>query len=144
AIARTQAHLHPPSSITMPSAGANDGLLLRLYWAAHGSIRGLMSLPAAPDKLDAWCFAALAILLATCGLVYLRDPAARATLLARRPWLLWGLGWFAASCAALVVTYPVWSPYRSLFGGIGMGVVFVVLVGSAHRSLLAALVALRF
>ncbi len=137
------AGLHPPSSITLSPGQLLRDLPVRFAWSVRSSFEALMSLSSASGSLRGWVLGAIAVLLAVAGATYARNPRARASLGERRSWLLWGLGWFLIASGALVVTYPEWSPYRSLFGGIGLGIALVIFLGAAHRSLVGGLVLIR-
>lgn len=142
-IARNIAGLHPPSSITVSPVQLLRDFPARFIWSVRSSFEALMSLSPASGPLWTWVMGGLASVLTAAGVLYARNPRARAALRERRTWLLWGLVWFLMASCAVMVTYPAWSPYRSLFGGIGLGIALVVFLSCAHRGLVGALLLIR-
>jgi tetratricopeptide (TPR) repeat protein len=93
--------------------------------------------------------AGMGIAIAAGGLVILVLARATSSAVGRErlnrgaPWIVWGLVWFLANSATLTEVYPVWGPFRSAFGMVGLGVATVGLVSAAGPIGLAALLALR-
>jgi len=71
------------------------------------------------------------------------DRRARARAQAESKWMAWGVAWFLAFCAGLTVIYPIWAPYRALFGAIGLGIATTAVLGAVHPALLVAWLAVR-
>jgi hypothetical protein len=107
------------------------------------SLRALASLSAEPSPRDRWiqgaCLAIVGIALGK----LLVDAAARRRCAGSLPPAAVGLMAFLAATASLTLVYPHWQPNRSAFGGIGLAVAAVPLLGAAHPALPAALVAVR-
>ena len=114
-------------------------LLMRYAWAVGHSVRAGFSLAAAPGRWDAAILGSAAACLA----LALVTSARRGRLVALWPGLAWGAAWFFAASAALTEVYPVWDPYRAVYGSLGLGVALVALCESAHPAALAGLVAIR-
>jgi tetratricopeptide (TPR) repeat protein len=73
----------------------------------------------------------------------LRTAATRARLSRALPWVLWGVSWFMLSTTTLTEVYPVWGPFRSAFGMLGLGIALCAWMAAAGPAWTALLVALR-
>jgi tetratricopeptide (TPR) repeat protein len=71
------------------------------------------------------------------------DRGARRRLKAALPWTSWGIAWFLAFGAGLTVIYPIWAPYRVVFGALGLGIAATAILGAIHPALLMASLAVR-
>lgn len=118
-------------------------LFERTRWAIVGSTRALFSLPLTRTGRDLPAGAALALLFAAGAVCFARDAMARARLMRIAPVAIAGILWCAAATAPLVAVYPIWSPQRVVYGGIGAGVALAAVLGAAHPALLASLVVIR-
>ena len=141
-----------PHGLDAPVATVLAQLPQRLAWAAGNSLRAYLSLPASPSPLAAPLGAAAVALAAIAGGLALvrrgRDrasgPAAqRLPSLGTGTLALWGLAWFLVASATMAPIFPMWMPNRSGYGGLGLAVLAVALLGGAHRLLPGALVGLR-
>jgi len=115
----------------------------RARWAIAGTARGLFSLPFSRSARDLPATAALALLFGATAACFARSAAARARLAQVAPVVIAGTLWCAAATAPLVAVYPIWSPQRVVYGGIGAGVALAAALGAAHPALLAGLIAIR-
>jgi tetratricopeptide (TPR) repeat protein len=120
-----------------------ETLPTRLVWAIWNSLRAQFSLEADRGPWDLWIGAGLLAVLAGTAWRFAAAPEARERLRAARGWIAWGLVWFLAGVVPLAEVWPAWAPYRSDFGGIGLGVALVGVCAAAGPWLLGALVALR-
>jgi hypothetical protein len=115
----------------------------RFGWALWNSARAQFSLAADRGAWDPWIAAAVIALLAVAAWRYATHAPSRVRLAASRPWFGWGAVWFVAGVAPLTEVFPAWAPYRSAFGGIGLGVALVALFAPLGSWFIAALVGLR-
>jgi hypothetical protein len=115
----------------------------RFGWAFWNSLRAIVSLPATPAGGERIVAIAACTLVVAALAVVAFSRAARARARTALAWSLWGVAWFTAFSAGLTAIYPIWAPYRSAFGAVGVGVTASVLLGAIHPMLLAALVAGR-
>lgn len=120
-----------------------ETLPTRLVWAVWNSLRAQFSLEADRGPWDLWVGVALLAIAAGAAWRFAAEGAARQRLGAARGWIAWGLVWFLAGVVPLAEVWPAWAPYRSDFGGIGLGVALVGVCGAAGSWVLGALVALR-
>ena len=140
---RHRSGLELPHHLGSAAAAAGTPWLARLGWAAWNSLRAVASLPAAPAKSD-WIYgAALGAPLLAAALWLAADRSARSRMRPAWAWTGWGVAWFAAFCAGLTVIFPIWAPYRALFGAIGLGIAVTCVLGAAHPALLATWLAVR-
>ena len=118
-------------------------LPLRFLWALTASLLDALGVGAVPERLGVGLGLALGV--GTLGALgsALRTAATRAALRAALPWILWGGAWFLASAATLSEVFPVWGPFRSAFGMLGLGIAAAALFGAAGRIWLALLVGIR-
>jgi tetratricopeptide (TPR) repeat protein len=142
-VARASAGLALPRGLESGLGTLPATLLERTGWAIVGTARALFSLPLARTGRDLPAGAALALLFLAAAVALARDAAARARLARIAPVVIAGILWCAAATAPLVAVYPIWSPQRAVYGGIGAGVALAAALGAAHPALLAALVAIR-
>jgi tetratricopeptide (TPR) repeat protein len=131
-----------PNQIDVDPVITSVPWLARFGWSVASSLRALMSLPAIPGATEPYFVAALALLFAVAG-AFLLGREARARLRRAAPWIALGLAWFLAFCAIQVTIYPIRGPYRSVFGGVGLGIAAVAVLGATRPALVAALVAIR-
>ena len=138
---RQHAHLSLPHHLEQTLATATwwD----RLGWALANSLRAAVSLPPAEAAYDRAVGSLLALLLFLGAAIALRSGTQRSRWRAARPWVLWGVAWFLASSAALIVVYPYWSPVRAAFGALGLVVVAAEIAWMIHPALLVGLVVVR-
>lgn len=116
---------------------------VRFGWAFWNSLRAIMSLPATPTTTD-WIYGASVAVLLLAALAWVVSvPRARARVRGALPWTVWGAAWFLAFSAGLTAIYPIWAPYRAVFGAVGLGIAATALLGAIHPVLLVALVAVR-
>lgn len=115
----------------------------RCHWAATGTLRALFSLPANGSPWEGPLLLAMALLAVAAIVRFGRSATARARFAGLAPIVIGGVLWSAVATAPLVSIYPIWSPHRVIFTGIGIGVALSAGLGAAHPALLAALVALR-
>lgn len=115
----------------------------RARWAIVGTARALFSLPLVRSPRDVPAAAALALLIGAAAACFARSADARARFARVTPIVIAGTLWCAAATAPLVAVYPIWSPQRVVYGGIGAGVALAATLGAAHPALPAALVAIR-
>ena len=122
-------------------AEAAAPFMVRAAWALWNSARSAFSLPI-EGGAEIVVATTLAALLGVAGVLYTgRD--ARARMRAAWPTLLWGTLWWVAATLPLSGVYPLWSAQRAVLASVGLGVLLVGLLGTAHPLLLAPLVALR-
>lgn len=136
-------HLHLPHALETAPGTVGTPWLVRLGWVALNSLRAAFSLPMAGDRWEPLAWGGLLALGAAAGAVFAARPEARARLARVRPLVLFGLAWFALAAMPLTLVYPFWMPHRAVFGGIGLALALVAVLGSARPALLAGLVALR-
>jgi tetratricopeptide (TPR) repeat protein len=128
---------------TFAAGPGSASLGARLGWACLNSLRAAFSLAPVAGR------EARGVALATVGLVALAllralgSPARRARLVANLPGLAFGAAWWLAAAAAVAGVYPLWSPYRAVFGSVGLGLVLVLAVEPAGGLAVAGLAALR-
>ena len=125
------------------SATAATPLPMRYAWACWQSLRAAFSLMPLPGRWD-WV---VAIGLGAIVLAWLARMIARHRLTSHlrtaAPAVLWGAAWFLAASATLSEVYPMWAPYRAIYGSIGLGVVLIGLIGAGNGALVMGLVLLR-
>lgn len=115
----------------------------RFGWALQLGLRDGLGLGALPGW-EAWGLASgFALVLGGVALRSLLDAAARARLAAASQWIGWGLAWFFLQSALLAQVFPLWGPFRSVFGMLGLGLALVAATWAAAPRLVAALVGLR-
>jgi hypothetical protein len=115
----------------------------RLAWALASSLGDAFGLGAATGATaSALGLAAAALVALALGAAAI-SAAGRARLRTAAPWVAWGLAWFLANASTLTEVHPVWGPFRSAFGMVGLGVALVGLMWGAGPAWLAALVAGR-
>ena len=118
-------------------------LAVRVAWAVLSAAHSAFSIKFEGGSTEVIVTTALAVLLGVAGTLFMGHDA-RTRLRMAWPMLLWGfLCWVAAS-APLAGVFPLWSAQRAVLASIGVGVLLVGFLGSAHRLLLLPLVALRF
>jgi hypothetical protein len=140
---RRAAHLHLPHDLESNPLVLSTPMWMRFAWAGSNCLRAMASLPAIPVPRQAAIGLAIAgILIAALVLFGVNDPARRRAVNAR-PWVAWGLIWFALATATLMAIFPIWAPNRSLFGSVGFGIALAAMLDAAHPALLASLVAVR-
>ena len=142
-VVRARAGIELPRGLESGLGTLPATLLERTRWAIVGTARALFSLPLAPTGRDLPAGVALALLFLAAAVRFARDAAARARLARVAPVAIAGILWCAAATAPLVTVYPIWSPQRAVYGGIGAGVALAAALGAAHPALLAGLVVLR-
>lgn len=115
----------------------------RLLWAFTESGRALFSLPVAMTPREVIASTVLLVLAVLSALpLLLRKPAARRAQ-PDRALALWGLAWFVLSSAALASIFPLWSPARSIFGAVGLGVLLAAAWSSLRPMFFAGLLAVK-
>jgi hypothetical protein len=129
-----------------PSVGygaeAAAPFVVRVGWALWNGARSGFSLLNGGSAADLVVATTVAVLLGVAGVLYTgRD--ARARLRVAWPLLLWGALWWVAATLPLAGVYPLWSAQRAVVASVGLGVLLVALLGSAHPILLLPLFALR-
>jgi hypothetical protein len=140
---RHNSGLHLPHHLESDAGIAATPWLRRAEWALWNSLRAIASLPAVPGPAD-WIHGSAAAALALATLVgAAASRRARAHLAAASPWMLWGIAWFLLFGIGLTVIYPIWAPYRVVFGALGLGVATTALFGAIHPALLLASIVLR-
>lgn len=119
----------------------------KFVWAAWNSVRASFSLPVAglgnPPAWNLPVLLAAIVLIIGAAVAALIDRGVRERVKNGGGWIAWGGAWFLAASVALTQVHPAWAPYRSAFGGIGLGIALVALVAAVSPWLIAALVALR-
>ena len=132
-----------PAQLERDPAALAAPLTERVGWALWNSARSAFSLPAieVPGEQAIWL--ALGAIMIVALLATALRPAARARRRALVGWPVWGLLWFALAGSTLLAIFPTWAAYRGLFATVGLGITLCAVIGAAHPSLLAALVALR-
>jgi len=140
---RRNAGLEMPHGLERDPALLATPFTTRLLWAAWNSLRASFSLSFAPGPLDLAVAFATVTLQAGVALVMARDRAARLRAAGARKWIAWGGAWCLIAWLGLAPIFPLWSPYRSLYGSVGLGIGAAALAGAAHPALLAGLVAVR-
>lgn len=117
--------------------------LYRLGWALGLGFRDALGIGALPrSAMLAWA-GALAVLLGIVGVTVLLDRNRRARLATAAPWIAWGAVWFLINTALLTQVYPLWGPFRAVFGGLGLGVALVAITRAVGPAALGALIGLR-
>lgn len=140
---RRHAGLTLPHHLESDPEIAATPLPTRLVWAFGNSLRAIVSLPASPAARD-WLYGAAVLVLLVVALVWLAaDRRAFARLRAVFPITAWGLAWFFAFTAGLMLIYPIWAPHRVVFASLGLGVAAAALLGAIQPALVAALIAVR-
>ena len=161
-----------PHDLETELTGSSISLLGRFSWAAWNSVRAIFSLKLIPGRWDVpigtaamalGLVAILWLLARTLGRASSRGgpessrgrvPAidrarpgaghgSDARLAGAGRWAAWGAILFLGASATLIAIFPIWAPNRSQFGSVGLGIALVAALGSAHPSLVAALVGLR-
>ncbi len=132
-----------PRGLESSLGGLGVTLWERSRWAVSGTLRALFSLPATGSRWERPLLAAMGLLAAVAAAYLWRSAAARARFARVAPIVIGGALWSAAATAPLVTVYPIWSPQRVVFGGVGIGVALCGTLGAAQPILLAALVAIR-
>ncbi len=128
----------PQDLIDTPEARA-AGPVARFLWSLRWSLGDVLSLAGVPE---AWVLplggtaASLAVL--GLGVGMWRGP--RGALLASGAW---GALWFLAVVGLHTSLYPYWTPSRTLFAMLGLGIGGIPVLAAAHRTLPLALVVLR-
>jgi hypothetical protein len=140
---RRHAGLELPHGLETSAGNAASPLSDRLGWACWNSLRALFSLPAVSTPRDVGLAAVSVLLVVGAAACLALVARSRARLKSQMPWVVWGAGWFLGASATLAAVHPFWAPNRSIYGGIGFGIVVAPLLGAAHPVLLAGLVALR-
>jgi len=115
----------------------------RARWAIVGTARGLFSLPLVRAARDIPAAVSLALLFIASAACFVGSADARARFARVAPIVIAGTLWCTAATAPLVAVYPIWSPQRVVYGGIGAGVALATTLAAAHPILPAALVAIR-
>lgn len=123
--------------------GARPALAERFGWALGASLGDGFGLGALAAAAARGLATAVAILLLGAAGWTLRSQRSRLALRRSLPWIAWGLVWFLANTATLTEVFPVWGPFRSAFGMIGLGVAVVALLGAAGPAWLGLMMALR-
>jgi hypothetical protein len=130
---RAHSRLELPHGLERDPAILAVPFAARAAWAIANSLRAIFSLAVETrHALTAAVAGALVILVA---LAIARDPRARERWRAARSWAAWGGAWSLGSWLALTSIFPLWSPYRSLIGGTGLGVAAVAAAGAVHPAL---------
>ncbi len=140
---RQSAHLTLPHGIEQTPALLATPALERVAWAFRGSLRALASLTLLPGAHDVWALSLGVALAGALAFAAVALPAARARLVARRAWLVWGMTWFALATTALSPIHPLWQPNRSHFGATGAGIAAAVVLEAVHPALAGAMVLAR-
>lgn len=140
---RSQNGLTLPRGLESSLGGMGVTWWERCRWAVGGTLRALFSLPAQASKWEPPLELAMAALVLVATVRFGRSPRARVRFAAVAPVVIGGVLWSAAATAPLLTVYPIWSPQRVVFAGIGLGVALCATLGAAQPWLLAALVAVR-
>ena len=115
----------------------------RYAWAAVGSLRAIFSLPRTPTPWEPALEAGAGLTVLAAVMCFVRNAQARARLERIAPLAAIGALWTALATAPLATVFPIWSPQRVAFNSFGLGMALNALLGAAHPTLLAVLVALR-
>ncbi len=137
---RRSAHLELPHGMEHDSALLGTPLGVRLGWAFVGSLKALASLTLVAGPRDGAVLAGVTALFVLAFARLAARSAARARLRRMRGWIGFGLAWFVLATLVLTTIFPMWEPKRSQFGGVGLGIAAVGLLGAAHPALAGALV----
>jgi hypothetical protein len=140
---RQSAGLHLPHDLETSAATIGTPLPVRVAWAAWNSLRAYLSLPAAHTPREVPLGFAAAGLLAVALWRVLSRARRRGLPPGARALAVWGLAWFIGASATMAPIFPLWSPNRSGYGSLGLGVLAVAFLGAAHSTLPGVLVALR-
>jgi hypothetical protein len=140
---RSRSGLTLPRGLETGLGGLGATWSERCRWAVTGTVRALFSLPAAGSRWEGAVAIALLLLAIAAAVLIVRGAGARARFAGIAPIVIGGVLWSAAATAPLVPIYPIWSPQRVVFSGIGAGVAISAALGAAHPALLATLVTLR-
>lgn len=115
----------------------------RYLWAVLGSLRAVMSLPLKPEPREGWVLAGAVLLVGVAAIRFITDPNARARWHVVRGAVGLGGLWFVLATGTLLTVYPVWSPERTVYASLGLGVGAGLTLAAAHPALPFALLALR-
>ena len=143
AIVRRTAGLTLPHGVESDLATRAVPVARRVLWAFTESGRAAFGLPIAMTGPEVTWSAALLVAALVSTAVLLVRPRAALRGPADRALALWGLAWFALSAASLTAIFPLWSPVRSVFGAVGLGVLLVAAWRNVHPALVAALLAVK-
>ena len=130
-----------PHGLESELASAPTALTPRFAWAAWNSLRAILSLQRLAGPWDLPILIGAGVLVGGALFWQLVRPGRRLAGAGR--WTLWGGVWFLGAAAMLIAIFPMWTPHRSQFVSVGLGIALVALLGAAHPTLVAALVALR-
>jgi hypothetical protein len=142
-VVRGHAGLALPHAGEIAAAAAAIPIPARVAWTLAQSVCALFSLPLASTPRALPILGGALLLLAVALASATVSARSRARLARSLPLAAWGLAWFAFASATMTPVYPIWAPYRSAYGGLGLGVMSSALLGAAHPALLASLVVLR-
>lgn len=143
AIVRRTAGLTLPHGVESDLAMRSVPVARRALWAFTESGRAPFGFSIAMTAREvAWSAGALLVALASIGVLFVR-PRARLRAPADRALALWGLAWFTLSAASLLAIFPLWSPVRSVFGAVGLGVLLVAVLRNVHPALVGGLLAAK-
>lgn len=140
-VARSAAQL-PIAAVAPPEAQTHP-TLLRAVWASGRAARDAFGAGLVPDATAGALLGATGLALALALAAAWGSRGARARLLARWPWVAWGLAYFVIASAPLGGLYPAWAGYRSLVPAAGLGIALAALASAAHPAWLAPLLAIR-
>jgi hypothetical protein len=140
---RARAGLQLPHGLETDPALRATPIPARLAWALWNGVRAILSLAPERGALDAAILGGAGAIAAVALAVLVVRRDARERLGRFGAWPLWGGAWFVAACATLAAIFPLWSPARTLFGAIGLGIALAGALAAAHPALPAALLALK-
>jgi hypothetical protein len=134
--------LAPPSSITTGAGALIGSFATRLIWSfsnTFGVGLGVGALRGSVRALVGWSY--LGLILVALVRAALGPRASRRPL--DRPLALWSIAWWVVMSAGLMLTYPVWAPYRAVLPTLGLGLLLCSLLQSVDPRLTLALVAIK-
>ena len=140
---RARAGLELPRGLESGLGALPATAIERARWAIVGTARALFSLPMVRTARDLPAALGLALVFITAAVCFARRAGSRARFARVQPVVVAGVLWCAAATAPLVAVYPIWSPQRAVYGGIGAGVALVATLGAAHPALPVAMLAIR-
>jgi len=132
-----------PSFAPGATGDAAERVLSGCTWALMSGLHSAFSLSTHASPFQAVATPILALLAAAVTLTAWRRADLRDRMKTVGPWVLWGVLWFVFSSLALAPLYPAWTPYRAVFGAIGLGIGLASLAGAVSPTLLASIAALR-